>query len=77
MKMCNCNKEVYGKKSEAQAAAAGILDDHKVKMTPYRCPEGNGYHLTSARTGKRLRDIPHGLGSIKHSIEQNMKKCRK
>lgn len=70
MKTCNCEKISYTRKSEAQAAASGILDDHKAKMIPYKCPEGNGYHLATARTGKTLRDIPHGLGIIKHSIEQ-------
>lgn len=59
-----CNKEVYSTKSEAATAAKGIWDDNKVKMNPYKCPVASYYHLSTARTGKRLRDIPHRLNDL-------------
>lgn len=77
MQTCNCDKVAYTKKSEAQAAALGIWDDDRIKMVPYKCPENNGYHLASARTGKTLRDIPHGLESIKHSLNKTKRKKKR
>jgi len=71
---CNCDKHSYDTRSEAQAAVKGIWDDDKVKMTAYECPEGNGFHLATARKGKTLRDIPHGLHGIMHSINKTKKK---
>lgn len=60
----SCDKFLYATKNEACAASKGIWDDDKVKMNPYKCPQGTGYHLATARTGKRLRDIPHRLNDI-------------
>ncbi len=74
MKTCSCDKAVYHKKSEAQAAAFGIWDDDKIKMVPYKCPEGNFYHLATAKTGKTLRHIPHGMKYIKISITKKRKR---
>lgn len=74
--LCNCEKVVYPRKTDAQAAAAGIWDDDKIKMRPYKCPEGNGYHLTSVKS-KTLRDIPHGLQSIIPLLTKNKSKKRK
>lgn len=62
--VCSCDKISYNTKPEAQAAIKGIKDDNKIKMNFYKCPEGNGFHLTTAKTGKSLKDIPHGLQSI-------------
>lgn len=63
-KFCDCEKVAYASKSEAQEAARGIWDDDKIHMTPYKCPEGNGYHLATGKTGKTLRDIPHRLNDV-------------
>jgi hypothetical protein len=72
---CYCDKHSYDTRSEAQTAAKGIWDDDKVKMNAYKCPDGNGFHLSTARKGKSLRDIPHGLQGIIHLL--NKKKTKK
>ncbi len=74
---CNCGKNAFATKTEARTAAIGIWDDDKIKMTPYKCPEGNGYHLTTAGTGKRLRDIPHGLHGIVASLNKKGRKKKR
>lgn len=55
----------------------GIWDDDGVKMSHYKCPEGNGFHLATAKKGKSLRDIPHGLQSIIHTLNQKKTKNKK
>jgi hypothetical protein len=60
----SCSKDLYTLKSEACAASKGIWGDDKIKMTVYKCPEKLGYHLATARTGKRLKLIPHRLNDI-------------
>lgn len=74
MRICSCDKYSYNTKTEAQTAVMGIWDDGRVKMNTYKCPEGNGFHLATARKGKTLRDIPHGLNSIMHLLKKNEKK---
>jgi hypothetical protein len=74
---CYCDKYSYDTRSEAQTAAKGIWDDDRIKMNAYRCPEGNGFHLSTARKGKSLRDIPHGLQNIMHSLKKNKSKKKK
>jgi len=74
---CNCYKNSFETKTEARAAAIGIWDDDKVKMTPYRCPEGNGWHLTTVGTGKTLRYISHGLQGIVASLNKKTKKKKR
>lgn len=76
-KTCGCDKHLYDTKTQAQAAVKGVWDDHKTKMNFYKCPEGNGFHLTSAKTGKSLRDIPHGLQSIIHALTKIKSKKKK
>lgn len=70
MIVCSCDKYSYDTRSKAQTAAIGIWDDDRVKMNTYKCPEGNGFHLTTAKKGKSLRDIPHGLQSIVHTLNK-------
>ncbi len=77
MNTCNCEKHSYDTKSEAQTAAKGIWDDDRVKMTPYRCPDGNGFHLATAGKGKSLRSIPHGLGSIVPMLKKHKSKKKR
>lgn len=74
---CDCEKYSYETKVAAQTAAKGIWDDDRIKMNAYRCPEGNGFHLTTARKGKSLRDIPHGLHGIIHSLNKKKPKKKK
>lgn len=76
MKTCDCDKVAYPRKSDAQTAAAGIWDDDKIKMTPYKCPEGNGYHLATSKR-KRIRDIPHGLSFIEYLTSKRKKRKKK
>lgn len=70
---CYCDKISYDTRSEAQTAVKGIWDDNRVKMSAYSCPEGNGFHLATSKNGKTLRDIPHGLNGIIHSINKKKK----
>lgn len=77
MSACSCDKYSYDTRSKAQTAAMGIWDDDRVKMNAYQCPEGNGYHLATAKKGKSLRDIPHGLNSIAHSLNKKKSKNKK
>lgn len=77
MSICSCDKQSYDTRSEAQTAAMGIWDDDRVKMNAYKCPEGNGFHLATAKNGKTLRDIPHGLNSIVHALNKNKTKKKK
>lgn len=74
---CNCNKNSFETKTEARAAAIGIWDDDKIKMTPYKCPEGNGYHLATAGNGKKLRYISHGLYGIVASLNKKGRKKKR
>lgn len=73
--ICDCEKYSYDTKSKAQTAAKGIWYEDRVKMNPYKCPEGIGYHLATAGKIKGIRDIPHGLQTILHSL--NKKKTKK
>lgn len=75
-RICSCDKISYTK-SEAQMAIKGIWDEDKIKLNSYKCPEGNGFHLTSAKTGKSLKDIPHGLQSIISSLTKKKTKKKK
>lgn len=74
MSVCGCDKYSYDTKTKAQAAAMGIWDDDRIKMNAYKCPEGNGFHLATAKKGKTLRDIPHGLHSIVHLLKKKKNK---
>lgn len=77
MSICSCDKYSYDTKSEAQTAVMGIWDDDRVKMNHYPYPEGNGFHISTAKKGKSLRDIPHGLQSIVHTLNQKKAKKKK
>jgi hypothetical protein len=74
---CDCEKHTYDTRGEAQTAAKGIWDDDKIKMNAYRCPEGNGFHLSTAKKGKSLRDIPHGLDVIIPLLNKKQTKKKK
>lgn len=74
---CNCGKNPFETKTEARAAAIGIWDDDKIKMTPYKCPEGNGWHLYSVGTGKSLRNIPHGLHGVVVALNKKGRKKKR
>lgn len=73
MKICDCEKIIYNTLSEAQAAVLGIWDDDHVKMKPYKCPQGNGFHLATAGKRKKLHYISHGLNSIIPFLKKNKK----
>jgi hypothetical protein len=74
---CNCEKVLYETITEARAAATGIWDEDKVKLTPYKCPDKSGWHLTTVGKGKTLRDIPHGLQGIVASLNKKVSKKKR
>lgn len=41
-------KDVYSTREEASKIAAWLWKEKKVKVQPYKCPHGSGWHLTKS-----------------------------
>lgn len=46
-------KDLYATRQEAEAMAARIGKEKKIKLYPYKCPHSGGWHLTKAGPTKQ------------------------
>lgn len=43
-------KDIYGTREEAQKTAEWMKKEKKIQLYPYKCPHGNGWHLSKRAT---------------------------